>query len=94
MLKVHCECTVVVRAGKVPSLPDLRALLRERFGQQAEQGKLRYAAAQPGPLALSVHECVCDGVAVAIPLRIQTCVWSPGNVGLGSKYSSRISAKM
>lgn len=84
----------MVRAGEVPSLPDLRALLRERFGQQAERGKLRYAAAQPGPLALSVHECVCDGVAVAISLRIQTCVWSPGNVGLGSKYSSRISAKM
>lgn len=72
---------MVVRAGEVPSLLDLRALLRERFGQQAEQGKLRYdAAAQLGPLALLVHECVCDRAAAAIPLRIQTCLWSPGNI--------------
>ncbi|XP_052671023.1 NADPH oxidase activator 1 isoform X7 [Harpia harpyja] len=42
VLRAHCECTVVVRAGEVPSLPDLRALLRERFGQQAERGKLSY----------------------------------------------------
>ncbi|KAM6400168.1 NADPH oxidase activator 1 [Rhynochetos jubatus] len=42
VLKASCECTVVVRAGEVPSLPDLRALLKERFGQQAEQGKLSY----------------------------------------------------
>ena len=58
MLRARCECTVVVRAGEVPTLPDLRALLRERFGQQAERGKLRYAVAQPGPPALSVHACV------------------------------------
>lgn len=45
MLRAHCECTVVVRAGEVPSLSDLRALLRERFGEQAEQGKLRYSRA-------------------------------------------------
>ncbi|KFQ06820.1 NADPH oxidase activator 1, partial [Haliaeetus albicilla] len=42
VLRAHCECTMVVRAGEVPSLPDLRALLRERFGQQAERGKLSY----------------------------------------------------
>ncbi|KAM6372393.1 NADPH oxidase activator 1 isoform 2-T2 [Pluvialis apricaria] len=42
VLRACCECTVVVRAGEVPSLPDLRALLRERFGQQAERGKLSY----------------------------------------------------
>ncbi|KFP92100.1 NADPH oxidase activator 1, partial [Apaloderma vittatum] len=42
VLQARCECTVVVRAGEVPSLPDLRALLRKRFAQQAEQGKLSY----------------------------------------------------
>ncbi|XP_029856576.1 NADPH oxidase activator 1 isoform X6 [Aquila chrysaetos chrysaetos] len=42
VLRAHCECTVVVRAGEVPTLPDLRALLRERFGQQADRGKLSY----------------------------------------------------
>lgn len=45
VLRARCECTVVVRAGEVPSLPDLRALLRERFGEQAERGKLRYSRA-------------------------------------------------
>lgn len=45
VLRARCECTVVVRAGEVPSLPDLRALLRERFGEQAERGKLRYSQA-------------------------------------------------
>ncbi|KAM6047789.1 NADPH oxidase activator 1 isoform 2-T2 [Chlamydotis macqueenii] len=42
VLRACCECTVVVRAGEVPSLPDLRALLRERFSQQAERGALSY----------------------------------------------------
>ncbi|XP_040462700.1 NADPH oxidase activator 1 isoform X1 [Falco naumanni] len=42
VLKACCECTVVLRAGKALSLLDLRALLRERFGQQAERGKLSY----------------------------------------------------
>lgn len=42
VLRVRCECTVVVRAGEVPSVPALRALLRERFGQQAERGRLSY----------------------------------------------------
>ncbi|XP_009578111.1 PREDICTED: LOW QUALITY PROTEIN: NADPH oxidase activator 1, partial [Fulmarus glacialis] len=42
VLRACCECTVVLRAGEVPSLLDLRALLRERFGQQAERGKLSY----------------------------------------------------
>jgi len=57
VLRACCECTVVVRAGEVPSLPDLRALLRQRFGQQAERGKLRYAA-RSRALRLSVHVCV------------------------------------
>ncbi|XP_054704363.1 NADPH oxidase activator 1 isoform X2 [Grus americana] len=42
VLRAHCECMVVVRAGEVPSLPDLRVLLGERFRQQAERGKLSY----------------------------------------------------
>ncbi|XP_064892264.1 NADPH oxidase activator 1 isoform X2 [Columba livia] len=42
LLRVRCECSVVVRAGEVPSLPELRALLRERFGLQAERGELSY----------------------------------------------------
>ncbi|XP_075628219.1 NADPH oxidase activator 1 isoform X3 [Balearica regulorum gibbericeps] len=42
VLRAHCECMVVVRAGEVPSVPDLRALLGERFRQQAERGKLSY----------------------------------------------------
>ncbi|XP_064379631.1 NADPH oxidase activator 1 isoform X2 [Dromaius novaehollandiae] len=42
VLRVHCDCTIALRAGEVPSLPDLRALLREKFSQQAEQGKLSY----------------------------------------------------
>ncbi|KFO76034.1 NADPH oxidase activator 1, partial [Cuculus canorus] len=42
VLRARCECTVVLRAGEVPSLPELRALLREHFGQQAERGKLSY----------------------------------------------------
>ncbi|XP_010190392.1 PREDICTED: neutrophil cytosol factor 2-like, partial [Mesitornis unicolor] len=42
VLRARCECTVVVRAGEVPSLPNLRALLKERFCQQAERGKLSY----------------------------------------------------
>ncbi|XP_025929151.1 NADPH oxidase activator 1 [Apteryx rowi] len=40
VLRVHCDCTIALRAGEVPSLPELRALLREKFSQQAEQGKL------------------------------------------------------
>ncbi|XP_009981999.1 PREDICTED: NADPH oxidase activator 1, partial [Tauraco erythrolophus] len=40
VLRARCECTVVVRAGKVPALPELRALLRERFGWLAERGEL------------------------------------------------------
>ncbi|XP_026716302.1 NADPH oxidase activator 1 isoform X2 [Athene cunicularia] len=42
VLQARCECTVVLRAGELPSLPALRALLRQRFGQQAERGKLSY----------------------------------------------------
>ncbi|XP_069729201.1 NADPH oxidase activator 1 isoform X2 [Phaenicophaeus curvirostris] len=42
VLRARCECTVVVKAGEVPSLSELRALLREHFGQQAERGKLSY----------------------------------------------------
>ncbi|KGL81521.1 NADPH oxidase activator 1, partial [Tinamus guttatus] len=40
VLRVRCDCTIALRAGEVPSLPDLRALLREKFSQQAEQGML------------------------------------------------------
>ncbi|XP_074702314.1 NADPH oxidase activator 1 isoform X3 [Strix aluco] len=42
VLRARCECAVVVRAGELPTLPALRALLRQRFGQQAERGKLSY----------------------------------------------------
>ncbi|XP_068513346.1 NADPH oxidase activator 1 [Anas acuta] len=42
VLRVRCECMVVVRAGEVPSLPELRTLLRERFSLQAERGRLSY----------------------------------------------------
>ncbi|KAJ7405584.1 NADPH oxidase activator 1 [Willisornis vidua] len=40
VLRARCECAVLVRAGAVPALPALRALLRERFGQQALRGTL------------------------------------------------------
>uniref|UniRef100_A0A8C9ELM2 NADPH oxidase activator 1 n=1 Tax=Pavo cristatus TaxID=9049 RepID=A0A8C9ELM2_PAVCR len=53
VLRVRCECTVVVRAGEVPSVPALRALLRERFGQQAERGRLRYGDLQHSLCTLS-----------------------------------------
>ena len=43
---------------------------------RAREAEVR--CAQPGPPALSA--CVCDGTAAAIPLRVQTCLWSPGNV--------------
>ncbi|XP_068269957.1 NADPH oxidase activator 1 [Nyctibius grandis] len=57
VLRARCECTVVVRAGEVPSLPDLRALLRERFGQQAERGTLSYRNSDGKELgAVSVEE--------------------------------------
>ncbi|XP_010070859.1 PREDICTED: NADPH oxidase activator 1, partial [Pterocles gutturalis] len=36
VLRAHCECTVVVRAGEVPSVPGLRALLRERRAGKTE----------------------------------------------------------
>ncbi|KAJ7422609.1 NADPH oxidase activator 1 isoform X1 [Pitangus sulphuratus] len=42
VLRVRCECTLVLRAGELPALPALRALLRERFGQQAQRGTLSY----------------------------------------------------
>ncbi|XP_065551822.1 NADPH oxidase activator 1 isoform X3 [Lathamus discolor] len=42
VLRVCCECTVVLRAGKAPALRDLRTLLQERLGQQAQQGRLSY----------------------------------------------------
>ncbi|KFP05107.1 NADPH oxidase activator 1, partial [Calypte anna] len=42
VLRACCECSVVLRAGEVPALPQLRALLRDSFAQQAEQGKLSY----------------------------------------------------
>ncbi|OXB66516.1 hypothetical protein ASZ78_011631 [Callipepla squamata] len=42
VLRVRCECALVVRAGEVPSVPALRALLREHLVQQAERGRLSY----------------------------------------------------
>ncbi|KAM9521809.1 NADPH oxidase activator 1 isoform 4-T4 [Guaruba guarouba] len=42
VLQVCCECTVVLRASTVPALQDLRALLQERLGQQAQRGRLSY----------------------------------------------------
>ncbi|XP_027559180.1 NADPH oxidase activator 1 [Neopelma chrysocephalum] len=42
VLRVRCECSVVLRAGEAPALPALRALLQERFGQQAQRGTLSY----------------------------------------------------
>ncbi|NXF91077.1 NOXA1 oxidase, partial [Eubucco bourcierii] len=42
VLRASCECSLVVRAGLVPSVAELRALLRERFGQQAQTGRLSY----------------------------------------------------
>ncbi|XP_071622178.1 NADPH oxidase activator 1 isoform X2 [Heliangelus exortis] len=42
VLRACCECSVVLRAGEAPALPQLRALLRDGFAQQAEQGKLSY----------------------------------------------------
>uniref|UniRef100_A0A8C8AA23 SH3 domain-containing protein n=1 Tax=Otus sunia TaxID=257818 RepID=A0A8C8AA23_9STRI len=42
VLRARCECAVVLRAGELPTLPALRALLGQRFGQQAERGKLSY----------------------------------------------------
>lgn len=56
MLRACCECTVVLRAGEVPSLLDLRALLRERFGQQAERGKLSYRHSDGKELAAVLRE--------------------------------------
>ncbi|XP_010020406.1 PREDICTED: neutrophil cytosol factor 2-like, partial [Nestor notabilis] len=42
VLRACCECTVVLRASTVPALQDLRALLQERLGQQAQRGRLSY----------------------------------------------------
>ncbi|KFP70481.1 NADPH oxidase activator 1, partial [Acanthisitta chloris] len=42
VLRACCECSVVLRAGVVPSLRALRVLLRERFALQAERGMLSY----------------------------------------------------
>uniref|UniRef100_A0A8C3JF74 NADPH oxidase activator 1 n=1 Tax=Calidris pygmaea TaxID=425635 RepID=A0A8C3JF74_9CHAR len=56
VLRACCECTVVVRAGEVLSLPDLRALLRERFGQQAERGMLSYRCADGKDLGAVLGE--------------------------------------
>ncbi|XP_062472053.1 NADPH oxidase activator 1 isoform X3 [Pezoporus occidentalis] len=42
VLRVCCECTMMLRAGTAPALQDLRALLRECLGQQAQRGRLSY----------------------------------------------------
>ncbi|KAM6297169.1 NADPH oxidase activator 1 [Aegotheles albertisi] len=51
VLRALCECRVVVRAGAVPALRELRALLRERFAQQAERGALSYRRSDGTELA-------------------------------------------
>ncbi|KAF2976391.1 hypothetical protein EK904_002069 [Melospiza melodia maxima] len=74
VLRLRCECSLVLRAGEAPALPALRALLRDRLAQQAQRGALRYGAVG------------WDGPA-AIPLRTRasSCLWAPGNVYLGPK---------
>ncbi|XP_068020263.1 NADPH oxidase activator 1 isoform X1 [Melanerpes formicivorus] len=42
VLRARCECSLVLRAGQLPPEAELRRLLRERFGQQAERGRLSY----------------------------------------------------
>uniref|UniRef100_A0A8C3VCC9 SH3 domain-containing protein n=1 Tax=Catharus ustulatus TaxID=91951 RepID=A0A8C3VCC9_CATUS len=64
VLRLRCECSLVLRAGEAPALPALRALLRDRLAEQAQRGTLRYGALG------------CDGAA-AISLRTCTpnCLW-------------------
>ncbi|XP_053852081.1 NADPH oxidase activator 1 isoform X2 [Vidua macroura] len=42
VLRLRCECSLVLRAGEAPALPALRALLRDRLAQQAQRGTLSY----------------------------------------------------
>ncbi|XP_058709680.1 NADPH oxidase activator 1 isoform X1 [Poecile atricapillus] len=42
VLRLRCECSVVLRAGEAPALPALRALLQDTLAQQAQQGTLSY----------------------------------------------------
>ncbi|XP_041262453.1 NADPH oxidase activator 1 isoform X6 [Onychostruthus taczanowskii] len=42
VLRLRCECSLVLQAGEAPALPALRALLRERLAQQAQRGTLSY----------------------------------------------------
>ncbi|KAF4801695.1 NADPH oxidase activator 1 [Turdus rufiventris] len=42
VLRLRCECSLVLRAGEAPALPALRALLRDRLAEQAQQGTLSY----------------------------------------------------
>uniref|UniRef100_A0A8D2MX03 NADPH oxidase activator 1 n=1 Tax=Zonotrichia albicollis TaxID=44394 RepID=A0A8D2MX03_ZONAL len=42
VLRLRCECSLVLRAGEAPALPALRALLRDRLAQQAQRGALSY----------------------------------------------------
>nr|XP_032607341.2 NADPH oxidase activator 1 isoform X2 [Taeniopygia guttata] len=42
VLRLRCECSLVLRAGEAPALPALRALMRDRLAQQAQRGTLSY----------------------------------------------------
>ncbi|RMB93565.1 hypothetical protein DUI87_30264 [Hirundo rustica rustica] len=42
VLRLRCECSLVLRAREAPALPALRALLRDRLAQQAQRGTLSY----------------------------------------------------
>ncbi|XP_059721378.1 NADPH oxidase activator 1 isoform X3 [Haemorhous mexicanus] len=42
VLRLRCECSLVLWAGEAPALPALRALLRDRLAQQAQRGMLSY----------------------------------------------------
>ncbi|XP_056360847.1 NADPH oxidase activator 1 isoform X7 [Oenanthe melanoleuca] len=41
VLRLRCECSLVLRAGAAPALPALRALLRDTLALQAQRGTLR-----------------------------------------------------
>ncbi|XP_077643992.1 NADPH oxidase activator 1 [Lonchura striata] len=42
VLRLRCECSLVLRAGEAPALAALRALMRDRLAQQAQRGTLSY----------------------------------------------------
>ncbi|XP_025058818.1 NADPH oxidase activator 1 isoform X3 [Alligator sinensis] len=50
LLKVHCSYTIAVQVSEALSLSDLRSLLKEKFCQDAEHGKLSYRHSSTGEL--------------------------------------------